>query len=121
MELREGKPAWFELQVLSHSDFKVEWFHDGYMITTSRARFIITSTDMRNAIRFILCKLIELCSVTQVNFHSALFKKSIVYGFFGKECLLFSTLVIVDEWKITVSNEVTYVTLKVTVTGEIFV
>lgn len=52
MELREGKPAWFELQVLSHLDFKVEWFHDGYMITTSRARFIITSTDMRNATSF---------------------------------------------------------------------
>lgn len=59
--------------------------------------------------------------MTQVNFHSALFKKSIVYGFFGKECLLFSTLVIVGEWKITVSNEVTYVTRKVTVTSEIFV
>uniref|UniRef100_K1PLV0 Uncharacterized protein n=1 Tax=Magallana gigas TaxID=29159 RepID=K1PLV0_MAGGI len=87
LELREGKPAWFELQVLSHSDFKVEWFHDGYMITTSRARFIITSTDMRNATSF---HTLQIDRVMQRD---------------------------TGEWKITVSNEVTYVTRKVTVTG----
>lgn len=86
LELREGKPAWFELQVLSHSDFKVEWFHDGYLITTSRARFIITSTDMRNATSF---HTLQIDRVMQRD---------------------------TGEWKITVSNEVTYVTRKVTVT-----
>nr|XP_034334209.1 adhesion G protein-coupled receptor B1 isoform X4 [Crassostrea gigas] len=86
LELREGKPAWFELQVLSHLDFKVEWFHDGYMITTSRARFIITSTDMRNATSF---HTLQIDRVMQRD---------------------------TGEWKITVSNEVTYVTRKVTVT-----
>ncbi|XP_065927125.1 adhesion G protein-coupled receptor B1 isoform X5 [Magallana gigas] len=86
LELREGKPAWFELQVLSHSDFKVEWFHDGYMITTSRARFIITSTDMKNATSF---HTLQIDRVMQRD---------------------------TGEWKITVSNEVTYVTRKVTVT-----
>lgn len=56
-----------------------------------------------------------------MNFYLVLFKKCIVYGFFGKECLLFLIFVIVGEWKIIVFNEVIYVIWKVIVIGEIFV
>lgn len=86
LELREGKPAWFELQVLSHSDFEVEWFHDGYRITNSRARFIITAFDKKNATSL---HTLQLDRVLQRD---------------------------KGEWKIVVSNNVTYVTRNVAVT-----
>lgn len=86
LELREGKPAWFELQVLSHSDFKVEWFHDGYRITNSRARFIITAFDKKNA-----------TSLHTLQIDRVLQRDK-------------------GEWKIVVFNNVTYVTRNVAVT-----
>lgn len=48
LTLREGKPAWFEVNVKSNTSCKVKWFHDGNLITTSSTRFTMTSVRKEN-------------------------------------------------------------------------
>lgn len=48
LTLREGKPAWFEVNVKSNTSCNVKWFHDGNLITTSSTRFTMTSVRKEN-------------------------------------------------------------------------
>lgn len=118
LTLREGKPAWFEVNVKSNTSCNVKWFHDGNLITTSSTRFTMTSVRKENGTSSHTLhtasvlprdggKLQETFGCTaQFLFHSCLLKYSNVYW------------VLLGEWKIIASNQEIYATRNLTVTGK---
>lgn len=46
--LREGKSAWFSLQLKSNTMYEVQWFHSGYLISNSSRRYKLTSLETGN-------------------------------------------------------------------------
>uniref|UniRef100_A0A8W8I3F3 G-protein coupled receptor 133 n=1 Tax=Magallana gigas TaxID=29159 RepID=A0A8W8I3F3_MAGGI len=43
--LREGKSAWFNLELRGNTTYEVQWFHSGYLISNSTRRYKLTSFE----------------------------------------------------------------------------
>nr|XP_034326973.1 uncharacterized protein LOC105329357 isoform X6 [Crassostrea gigas] len=84
--LREGKSAWFSLQLKSNTMYEVQWFHSGYLISNSSRRYKLTSLHTGNNM-----------SLHTLHINDVLQRDK-------------------GEWKITVTNHVIYLSSHLIVT-----
>uniref|UniRef100_A0A8W8NH25 Uncharacterized protein n=1 Tax=Magallana gigas TaxID=29159 RepID=A0A8W8NH25_MAGGI len=82
--LHEGKSTWFKLQLKNKTTNEVKWFHNGYVINNPPRRYKITSLRAEN----------------DTSLHT-LYIENVLQRDMG-------------AWKITVSNQVTYVSREMT-------